>query len=267
MFTSTFGYLLRKFRKSAGWTQAELARKTCLTSDRISHLESDRRPPTDKERVALTRILGMELYSAPGLPNSFEGELKRSGLNLFPKRRSYFPPQDRANSVRYWEARNRYPNLVRRATEIIYQRLDFKIVQHFSHRIANGSYLECLFLLHLLVQGARPTLVVPALLGYLPLEMVDPIDKTFVGNRPFAALSLDDNIYFFQVSFQESQVRSVDVLVWAEGWSTIEIDGEGHDDYGDQRKTRTLKLPVVRLSKEAVVRGLESQVAEHAKAA
>jgi len=129
----------------------------------------------------------------------------------------------------------------------------FSQLQKFCHLANCESYLEALYLLCRLVEGAVPALVTPASFEPTPLPIVCPQSRKYVGNRPHLCLVLGKIFQFFQVSMLGSRVYRVDVLEWCEGWRVIELDGQGHSNQRESERERVIGLPTQHLSEDEVV--------------
>lgn len=122
---------------------------------------------------------------------------------------------------------------------------------------------EFLSLLQLLVAGGCAVRCSPLALGFLQQPLLCS-DKLALGTRPIPCIHLRldtlELIYFPQVSMRTSKRDCrVDGLVLCRAgrrkcWLVVEIDGGGHDGWGDEERTRWLGLPVVRMSADSVLR-------------
>jgi transcriptional regulator with XRE-family HTH domain len=67
-----FAGRLKELREKAGWTQGELADRSGLTRDGISHLEQGRRSPAWETVLALAEALGVDCRAFCKAPSSEE---------------------------------------------------------------------------------------------------------------------------------------------------------------------------------------------------
>lgn len=253
MFRKPFHHVLKDRREALGRTQVQVAQLADVDRHRYPKIERGEVAPRTHEVTSLSQFfeLDRDLFAVRG-PN-VEDRLLRTGANFRPRRKVFFPPQDRSNNARFKAARSRHGKLVQRVVSRLRRRPDFSDLEFLSEYIANGSGDESLFLLSLLLEGAQPCLLSPMVLGHLHHPIVDPRNRSYVGNRPFPAFLLDGRAYFFQVSVATPRVYTVDVLKWDGEWSVIEIDGLGHDDRYDRERTESIGWPVIRLQEVDVV--------------
>lgn len=114
-----------------------------------------------------------------------------AGLRSTAKFQAYFPHSERHAHHWYAAAQKAWPDVVEDLTARIAQREDFAKLEYLCGKLALNSTNACLFVLHLLDQGAEPALVAPIRLGYLPHPLVDPASLRRVEYRPLPCLILD----------------------------------------------------------------------------
>ena len=249
MINVPFTYNLESRRRKAGLTKQQAAQMSSMTRQRWSAIERGQGRPTAEEFRQMEALLGM--LQGPVKPSRVFQALLNRGRREAPTPLPYFPPQDRPSFKRFHAAGQRCPQLVARLASKIAARADFAICDFLCDRIAFDSYAEVLFALHLLANGAVPSLVAPAWLGaQTPCEIVEPELRNAVGHRPTPCLIHGENFYFFQVSFETPRVYTVDALSWsrASGWSVLEVDGGGHDSRYDAERETAIGLPTRRIS-------------------
>lgn len=252
MFNFPFTRYLKERREELNLTQDQAARLAGISRHRWPKLEQGRSAPTEEDFEALARFFQVPLSKFRNLlrrPPALESELRDAGKRAHPTPSAYFPPRDRPSFVRYRAAKDSFGSVAHAITSRLRDRPDFGRVAYFCEVVSIGSADECLFLLWLLLRGARPALSIPASFGHLSHPVVEPRRRAYVGNRPFPALLLDDATHFFQVSLATPQIYTVDCLYWnSSGRRVIEIDGPGHDGRSDETRTQTLDMPVERLT-------------------
>jgi hypothetical protein len=218
---------------------------------RWSALERGYRAPNAKENYQISRLLGLrKCFVTP--PKSTQ-RLLHNGMYLTTVHRPFYPKRDRLTYIRYRTLWKRHPELVRALEIRVLARPDVGLCEEICHRISCDSSLESLHLLYLLASGAKPALHGPETLGRLPQAVTDDRGKELVGLRPRPCLVLDSSYYFFQVSFRFSSVVRYDVLIWDGKWSTVEINGDGHDPTRDHWKAEALGLPMSYLHESQLV--------------
>lgn len=259
MFNIPYKQNLRNARLKAQLTQAQAAAKIGMSRQRWSHLEVGSRRPSQEERRAINQLLGVYQGFIP--PPSVLRKLADSGRRAFPEGPVHFPPQDRPTHVRYFAALRRHQRLTLELSNRIRQRPDFEVCEFFCHAIALESYLEALYVLRLIAEGAKPALVSPAQLGRTPHSIVEPRSRDCIDHHRLLCL-VDNGVFrFFQVSFSTPQVYRVDCLLWDRGWSVLEIDGGGHDSSQDIGRSQALGMKVERLSCQEILEWGESVAA------
>jgi DNA-binding XRE family transcriptional regulator len=252
MFNKPFSLQMKENRRSRSLTQAKAAASCGISRVRWSHLERGYRRPSQSEKLTISRYLNID-DTAFIPPIGGLKTFRNTGSVFTPTHQPYFPPRHRPTCIRYFTALKRHRNLVLALTRIIKDRPDFDECEYFGHRTSCDSYLEALYILSLQASGAKPALIVPALLGHTPLPIVAPDDRREVGHRPHLCLICDQSVAFFQTSFPTPRLSTVDLLVWDGRWRVVEINGEGHDSTRDFERQDQLKLPVEFLEKKAVL--------------
>ncbi len=246
MFVTQFHLKIVHLRKKLGLTQIEVAKRAGIRQSRLSYLEKGLRPPTNAEVVALAEALQVsvwDLRKCATRPPRFQEGLLQTGRILY---EPFFADQDRPNSVRYRAANRDHPKPVQKIVKELEQRRDFQQLNFFCEHLANGSGDEALYLMRLLDKGGEACLAQP-IMGHLARPLVDLRTQDYVGNRYLPAIRLGEVFYFIQVTFATPRLYAVDFLRWKDGWTVIEIDGDGHDSRGDQEKMRAIGLPTIRV--------------------
>jgi hypothetical protein len=126
------------------------------------------------------------------------------------------------------------------------RRSDYLDLAYLCSKICCDSYAEVLFILKLLEADATTTVLPISDLGWTPHQVVSPENREEVNRRPQPCLILEEKVFIFQVSFLTPRLHTVDLLIWSEGWSFLEIDAEGHDFTGDRERTDQIALPCLR---------------------
>jgi len=247
MFDQQFHLSLKFHREDRGLSQKEAAELCNISPWRWSALECGRRMPNSQELGHIRRWfkLGRVFISPPKATK----QLLDNGARLTECPQPFFAHRDRPSYNRYRTCLKRQGELTGLLTRRINQRSDVEsaLCQQFCHLVTCESYLEALYVLYLLADGAVPALVAPSLFHPTPVPVVDPRTRNYAGNRPRPCLVLGTRYQFFQVSFQGSLFR-VDVLEWSDqGWRIIEIDGTGHSSNDDREREIALGLPTSRL--------------------
>ena len=255
----TFHTALKLARQSSHLSLRQLATICGISSSRLTRLERGLLHPTGDEREVLARCLSthmFELRCAPVQPRRLRQKWRSRGLRHLQAQQLFHPPRDRVSRVRLHAARRTYPEQMRRMTRLLKKRPDFEELNSFCETVSLGSGLECLFLTALLLRGAEPATLSPSLVPpRLPHDVVCPRTRESVFFRPHPCLLTQRAIYIPQVTFATPRFYTVDFLRnCGEAWSVIEIDGAGHDFRGDRARTRTLGIPVERLSEVAVLK-------------
>lgn len=248
MINVPFTYTLEMRRRKAGLTQQQAADLTQISRQRWNAIERGRYRPTHDEICRMESLLG--ILQGPLKPARALQTLLCCGRRSAPTPLPYFPNQDRPSFIRFHAAGQRCPQLVARLASTVSARPDFALCDFLCDRIAFDSYAEVLFVLHLLADGAEPSLVAPTWLGMpTPRPIVEPDLKLPVGHRPSPCLIKGKDFYFFQVSFETPRLYTVDALQWNEkrGWTVVEIDGGGHDFQFDAVREAAIGLPVRRI--------------------
>lgn len=260
MFKPPFSLALKNERRRLGLTQSQASKETGISAKRWSNLETGHRFPTPSEEWVIQKLLGRLHYQS--WPVDGRRVLRANVFENLAFRQPYWPAQERPSYFRFRSAEKHYPGLVHQLMSKVRTRQDFELCAYFCEKVACGSRLESLYLLYLLSQGAKPTLVAPASLGFLPHAVVAPDSRVYVGNREHPCLVCQGCWFFFQVAFLTPDCIIVDVLLWNKGWKIIEIDGAGHDATGDAIRDLTLRIPVRRITGHQLVRDItESQTA------
>lgn len=246
MFTKPFHKFLNELRVKRGLKQKELAELLGITQQRLSHLESGGRRPSELERAAIYQHFG-ELQGYL-VPEGVRRRLSENARRLQPAFPPFHPAQDRPSDIRFYAALQAYPEFVKRMTAKIRLRVDFQDCQYHCGLIALESSAEVLLVLRLLEAGALPGYCAPASLGPLSHPIIEPELRVPVAHRKFPCLAFEEDFYFFQVTLATPKQHRVDVLRWNRGWSALEIDGSGHDGRNDEERTKALGLEVRRLT-------------------
>lgn len=252
MFEPQFHLRLKFHRKQRSLSQKEAAELCGLCRWRWSDLECGRRMPSNRELALLRRRfdLGRVFVSPPKATR----RLLDNGARLTKTLEPFIAQRDRPTHIRYRTCLKRQKELTLALTaRLRRQRGDeFELCQQFCHQASCDSYLESLYILCQLVDGATPALVAPAQFDPTPLPIVDPEMRRYAGNRPHFCLVTERGHQFYQVSFGPSQFR-VDVLVWDGDWKVIELDGDGHYSAQDAEREAEIGLPTRRLVESEVI--------------
>ncbi|HIB68290.1 MAG TPA: XRE family transcriptional regulator [Phycisphaerales bacterium] len=243
MFRPQFHKEMRRRRKKRNLTQKAAADMCKMSPFRWSHLETGRRVPSPLETDDICSLLQMSADRYSLVPHAIQRTLLDDGQSLLPTPPLFFANQDRTPYIRFRAALNSHRNLVHPLTTLVRKRPDYERVEYFCHNLALDSNLEAMFVLVLLAKGAVPILIAPLQLGHLPRPVIDPSNFAEVGHHRHLCLKLQENYYFFQLSFRASRILRVDVLLRDETWSVIEIDGAGHNHSQDGSRYE-LELPV-----------------------
>ena len=245
MITVPFTHNLRSKRKKASLNQKQAAEAIGMTRKRWNNIELGKRRPNSSELSKMQNLLGPIRGSIR--PSKINKELIAEGLRAIEIPAPYYTEQDRPAFTRYYAASQRCPDLVDALTAVVTARKDFAQCDYLCDQIAFGSYAEVLKALHLLARGARPALVAPSWIqAALPRPLIDPRTREHVGHRLSPCLIFEQGFYFFQMSFETPRTFTVDVLCWRNGWTVIEIDGDGHNFANDSEREAAIGLPFVR---------------------
>jgi transcriptional regulator with XRE-family HTH domain len=253
MFSPQFHIRLKANRKARRLTQKEAAKLCGLSPGRWSDLECGRRAPDTREVSQIQRHFDLGHVFVP--PPKATKQLLDNGTRLTRIVPPFFPQQDRSSYIRYRSCTHRHGDLTRSLTLQLRRQsgAGFPLCELFCHLIRCDSYLESLYVLSSLVDGAIPALVAPARFDPTPLPIVDPETRNYIGNSPQLCLVDKYRHQFFQTSFLGSRVYRVDILEWTGEWRVLELDGEGHSSSCDQAREVAIGLPVTRLHETNVV--------------
>lgn len=177
-----------------------------------------------------------------------------NGARLTTPPKPFFDVQERSSFVRYRTSLAREQDLTLRLTDRVMQRSDSRVCQEFCNKVRLDSYLECLYVLGRLAEGAIPSLVSPVSFAPTPLTIVDPETRMFVGTRPRPCLVWNGCHEFYQVSFLANRVLRVDALRWVGHWQVLEIDGDGHQFADHSEREQSIGLPTTRLRTSDIIR-------------
>lgn len=252
MFHPLFHLAMREQRLNLGITQYEAGMRCGLSSNRWSNIECGHRTPTSQEQRRIAIALGLRQGHFVA-PRSAILALSNSGSRLAEKFRPFFSHQDRPTFIRFRACQKRFPSLTSDLLAVVSSRSDFALCESLCHLISCDSWLESLHLLYLLACGAEPCLLAPERLGRLSVPVVSDTGRNLRGLNPRPCLVLDGSFYFFQVSFILESLVRVDVLRWDGCWSVLEIDGRGHDSFGDRQRLNGLQLRVERIDERALL--------------
>ena len=241
MLEMPFRYQLAQKREQLKLTQEELGQLCGCSRSRISVLELGLRSPNPREVMVFREKL--QLNSTPIDPDLWERKLRQTAWQ---RRPIYYSPQERPTYFRLARARKLFGYTVDAIVQRLRTRPDFPVLRAFVSRISCSSAWEALYLLALLDRGAQPAAIVPYSLDAFPCRIVEGKSRKSVGQLPHLCLLLDGAIYFFQEDLLPSTLYTVDVLVWKDGWSVLEIDGPGHDPTRDPERTLAIPLPIIR---------------------
>lgn len=251
MFEPQFHIRLKQRRLQRGITQREAASLCGISKGRWSDLEQGRRMPSDWEFRVIDRNFHLgQVFVAPKKATQ---KLLNDGARLSPIPPPLLLDHDRTTYIRYRSSVARHIDLTEKLTHRVRYRPDFQWCQHFCHQVRCDSYLESLYILCRLAEGAVPSLIPPARFSRTPLPIVDPASRIPAEARPHLCLSQETDYEFFQVSFLGRKVHRVDILTWVGHWRVVELDGEGHASRFDSEREQDIALPTLRLCEKDVL--------------
>lgn len=253
--------MLREARAKLNLTQAELGELVSLSRTRVSQLECGWRSPSQTEQEVLCAALGLSpadlRRAAPITPRPNLSQIKRR----FSPWTQYRVPKDRPSEVRYRAAVQKHPELVRRVAGNLKGRQDLDWIRVYLRETCFDSYLEVLFSLLLLEDGAQPGWLAPHHAGFVDWPIVEPVTRKVVGHRARPALAWEEMLLFPQVTLRARKVTTrLDLLLGTQErgrthWFDVEIDGPGHDSSTDHFREMEHGLSVVRFGTQQVVTG------------
>lgn len=251
MRTYTLGSLLQKSRKRKRLRQIDLSLQTGIPRERISHIENNRRPPNNDEWTTLARALGLP-RAYKRLPKPFPSHRWRADtLRLASK-------GERSAEVRRQAAARTFGGAaIDRLVEGMNRRADAAVCHRFLEAARLESGLEYVFWARLLEEGAKPVWFAPSRAGFRRLMVIDSESLLNVSDLRHPCLEIASDgwsaLLFPQLTVDARKARfRLDGLVGLDGpggrsWLNIEVDGPGHDEEYDLRRSRLLEMEAIRL--------------------
>lgn len=234
--------ILRSARKKRGLTLAQLSAATGIPAPRLSEYELGKRLPRETTLVKLAEALGILDLLIP-----------RAAFRRGTRRRRYF----------HWVTTDFRQTWNRLYTTYInfLDLVSVAVPAWFKAMVRCDSAVEALAWLFLLEKGATARTSSPYLEGWDYHPMVDERGRA-IGSKLLACLAWKASGVLY-VLWPQIWLRThrytyrVDGLLRVQvggtvSWVVIEIDGDGHRDRFDARRSEDLDVPVVRFSQVEV---------------
>lgn len=238
--------------------QTELARRTSLKQSRIRDLELGRRQPNQTELRLLAAALHVPVRDLAGEPVARSSSARGTEFHkLFGSRRPELRARrDRPTWVRLLHASRHHRSLYLPLAQGIKQRPDYPAIQRYLREAVADSRYEVLLWMQCLNRQFGPARVSPLRCNFRAVPVFDEqatgdlLWPALVCRQPFPVILLPQLTVVARGEFCRLDLAIGARLGRRRLWVNGEVDGEGHDPTGNERR---LGLPTLRLTPEDVL--------------